>query len=239
MGAKKRQNKIWEYREMLLAWKRAKVMTWAGYILGFPPTAPKSIARDIETIKRELPIDILEFFFLTPLPGSEDHKTLHLKGAWMEADMNNYDLEHVCADHAIMPADIWRGIYRDAWKRYYSDAMLETVLRRAVASGISPRKITDAMTVFSGASRIERVHPLQFGSRAAQDQDAAPAWAPRSEPASGGSIPRRAWTFCQSRKVGRARVALSRDPAPRARRRGRRGLHGRGAEARDRGRPRA
>ena len=163
MGAKKRQNKIWEYREMLQAWRRAKVMTWAGYILGFPTDTPESIARDIETIKRELPIDILEFFFLTPLPGSEDHKTLHLKGAWMEADMNNYDLEHVCANHAIMSADTWRGVYRDAWKRYYSDAHVETVLRRAVASGISPRKITDAMTVFSGSSRIERVHPLQFG----------------------------------------------------------------------------
>jgi radical SAM superfamily enzyme YgiQ (UPF0313 family) len=163
MGAKKRQNKIWEYREMLLAWKRAHVMTWAGYILGFPTDTPESIARDIDTIKRELPIDILEFFFLTPLPGSEDHKTLHLKGAWMEGDMNNYDLEHVCANHAIMSADTWRGVYRDAWARYYSDAHVETVLRRAVASGISPRKITDAMTVFSGSSRIERVHPLQFG----------------------------------------------------------------------------
>jgi hypothetical protein len=148
---------------MLQAWRRAKVMTWAGYILGFPTDTPESIARDIETIKRELPIDILEFFFLTPLPGSEDHKTLHLKGAWMEADMNNYDLEHVCANHAIMSADTWRGVYRDAWARYYSDAHVETVLRRAVASGISPRKITDAMTVFSGSSRIERVHPLQFG----------------------------------------------------------------------------
>ena len=30
-GAKKRQNKIWEYRVMLQAWRRAKVMTWAGY----------------------------------------------------------------------------------------------------------------------------------------------------------------------------------------------------------------
>jgi hypothetical protein len=163
MGAKKRQNKIWEYRDMLLAWRRAKVMTWAGYILGFPTDTPESVARDIETIKRELPVDILEFFFLTPLPGSEDHKVLHHKGAWMEADMNAYDLEHVCADHAIMSADQWRGVYRDAWARYYSDAHVETVLRRAAASGINPRKIVDAMTVFSGSSRIERVHPLQFG----------------------------------------------------------------------------
>ncbi|MBV9289688.1 MAG: radical SAM protein, partial [Hyphomicrobiales bacterium] len=104
-----------------------------------------------------------EFFFLTPLPGSEDHKVLHLKGARMDPDMNNYDLEHVCADHPIMSAQEWRGVYRDAWARYYTDAHVETVLRRAVKSGISPKKIVDAMTVFSGSSRIERVHPLQFG----------------------------------------------------------------------------
>ena len=47
-------------------------------------------------IKRELPIDILEFFCLTPLPGSEDHKTLYNKGVAMDPDMNIYDLEHVC-----------------------------------------------------------------------------------------------------------------------------------------------
>ena len=77
--------------------------------------------------------------------------------------MNNYDLEHVCADHPLMSAETWRGVYRDAWARYYSDAHVETVLRRAVASGINPNKIVDAMTVFSGSSRIEGVHPLQFG----------------------------------------------------------------------------
>ena len=162
-GAKKRQNKIWEYRDMLQAWRSQGVMTWAGYILGFPTDTPESIARDIEIIKRELPVDILEFFFLTPLPGSEDHKILHTKGVPMDPDMNNYDLEHACTAHPLMSADAWRGVYRDAWARYYTDEHVETVLRRAVANGINPRKIADAMTIFSGASRIERVHPLQFG----------------------------------------------------------------------------
>ena len=69
LGAKKRQNKITEYREMLLAWKAARVVTYAGYILGFPNDTPASIAHDIDVIKRELPVDLLEFFYLTPLPG--------------------------------------------------------------------------------------------------------------------------------------------------------------------------
>ena len=76
VGAKKRQNKITEYRKMLLAWKDARVTTYAGYILGFPGDTVESIRHDIEIIKRELPVDMLEFFFLTPLPGSEDHQKL-------------------------------------------------------------------------------------------------------------------------------------------------------------------
>jgi radical SAM superfamily enzyme YgiQ (UPF0313 family) len=163
MGAKKRQNKIWEYREMLQAWHTAKVITWAGYILGFPNDTPETIARDIEIIKTDLPIDILEFFFLTPLPGSEDHKKLYTRGVLMDPDMNNYDLEHACTAHPIMSKTAWERVYRDAWKRYYTDEHVETVLRRGLASGLNLRKIIDPMTIFSGASRIEGVHPLQYG----------------------------------------------------------------------------
>ena len=102
LAAKKRQNKITEYRKMLLAWKRARVITYAGYILGFPNDTPESIREDIEIIKKELPLDILEFFCLTPLPGSEDHKVLWQKGVPMDPDMNKYDLEHVVTAHARM-----------------------------------------------------------------------------------------------------------------------------------------
>jgi len=55
---------------MLLAWKRAAILTYAGYILGFPNDTVESIMHDIDVIKRELPVDLLEFFYLTPLPCS-------------------------------------------------------------------------------------------------------------------------------------------------------------------------
>ncbi len=92
--AKKRQNKITEYRVMLQKWRSHGAITFAGYILGFPADTKESILRDIEIIKRELPLDILEFFFLTPLPGSEDHKKMLAKGVWMDPDINKYDLNH-------------------------------------------------------------------------------------------------------------------------------------------------
>ena len=163
LGTKKRQNKIWEYREMLQAWRRQKVMTYAGYILGFPTDTPASIAHDIEIIKEELPVDILEFFFLTPLPGSEDHKRLLTLGVAMDPDMNKYDLEHACTGHARMSKAEWEEAYRDAWARYYTDEHVETIMRRAVASGINRTKMLDSLVAFSGSAVIEGVHPLQFG----------------------------------------------------------------------------
>ena len=163
MGTKKRQNKIWEYREMLQAWKKAKVVTYAGYILGFPTDTPELIARDIEIIKAELPIDMLEFFYLTPLPGSEDHKKLHLSGVPMDPDMNNYDVEHACTAHPRMSKQEWEQAYSDAWTRYYSDEHVETLMRRAAATGVRLTKIYELSAIFSGSARIERVHPLQFG----------------------------------------------------------------------------
>ena len=102
IAAKKRQNKITEYREMLQKWRNHGAITCAGYIIGFPADTKESILRDIEIIKRELPLDILEFFFLTPLPGSEDHKVLWEKGIWMDPDLNKYDVSHPVSHHPKM-----------------------------------------------------------------------------------------------------------------------------------------
>ncbi|MGO7428891.1 radical SAM protein, partial [Rhizobium ruizarguesonis] len=81
------------YRKMLLAWKAQGIMTLAGYILGFPADTPESIRRDITIIQEELPLDVIEFFILTPLPGSEDHQVLWKKGIEMDADLNIYNVE--------------------------------------------------------------------------------------------------------------------------------------------------
>jgi radical SAM superfamily enzyme YgiQ (UPF0313 family) len=162
-GASKGQNRITEYRRMLQAWKRAKVLTYAGYILGFPADTPESIARDIGIIQRELPIDIMEFFMLTPLPGSKDHQEMYLRGERMEADTNKYDAEHATADHPRMSAAQWQDIYQRAWHLYYSPAHIETLIKRAVASGMRTRRMTSMIFYFYGSHAFERVHPLQGG----------------------------------------------------------------------------
>src|SRR5688572_20241547 len=163
LGAKKRQNKITEYRQMLLDWKKARVITYAGYILGFPHDTVESILHDIDVIKRELPVDLLEFFFLTPLPGSEDHLKLHRAGAPLDPDLNKYDLNHVCTTHSRMSQAEWERAYRLAWQRYYTAEHIKTVLRRVASAGANASNALFLITWFKGSIDYENIHPLESG----------------------------------------------------------------------------
>jgi len=162
-AAKKRQNKITEYRKMLLAWKVQGIMTLAGYILGFPADTPESIRRDIAIVQKELPLDVLEFFCLTPLPGSEDHQTLWTKGIAMDPDLNNYDTEHACTAHARMSPQEWEAIYSEAWSLYYTPEHMRTLMRRTAATGGPMISLIKLLFTFATTDRVENVHPLQSG----------------------------------------------------------------------------
>ena len=164
LAANKKQNKITEYRTMFQQWHERGVFTWRGYILGFPADTKESILRDIEIIKRELPVDILEFFFLTPLPGSEDHRKLHEAGAWMDPDLNKYDLHHRVSHHAKMSDAEWEETYKAAWDTYFTWEHMETVGRRhARLENGRPHKAIQYMNEFRMLYENEGVHTLEGG----------------------------------------------------------------------------
>ncbi len=163
VAAGKFQNRVGQYRAMLQAWRAQGVVTYAGYILGLPCDTPESIERDIRIIQQELPVDILEFMMLTPLPGSADHRALYQSGAWMEPDLNRYDLEHVTSRHPRMTAEQWQAIYDRAWHLYYTPEHVATLLRRAKADGVGVRHVAYAVLSYYASYRFEKVHPLQCG----------------------------------------------------------------------------
>jgi radical SAM superfamily enzyme YgiQ (UPF0313 family) len=164
LAANKRQNKITEYRHMLQQWHERGIFTLAGYILGFPADTKESILRDIEIIKRELPVDILEFFFLTPLPGSEDHKKMHEAGEWMDPDLNKYDLHHRVSHHSRMSDAEWEETYKAAWAAYFTWEHMETVTRRhARLEGGRPKKALQYLNEFRMLYENEGVHTLEGG----------------------------------------------------------------------------
>jgi radical SAM superfamily enzyme YgiQ (UPF0313 family) len=163
IAAKKRHNRFTEYRAMLQAWKNIGVITSCGYIIGFPNDTYERVMRDIEIIKSELPVDLMSFFCLIPLPGSEDHKVLATKGIPMDPDMNNYDAEHVTTVHPLMSYEEFLRTYQQAWEAFYTLDHVETIIRRAAACGIKARKVMKLALYFYGMQRIEGIHPLQGG----------------------------------------------------------------------------
>jgi radical SAM superfamily enzyme YgiQ (UPF0313 family) len=164
-SARKAQNNIAEYRRMLIAWKQARATTIAGYIIGFPGDTPASIRADIRTIQRELPVDLLEFSCLTPLPGSEDHRRMYLSKDYLDPDLNRFDIEHVTVKHPKMSQAEWQQAYRDAWATYYTPAHFETVLRRTVPVGQFAGGNLPLLTTwfYYYCFEMENVHPLQGG----------------------------------------------------------------------------
>jgi len=214
----KSQNRIGEYREMLLQWRSHGVTTYAGYILGFPADTPESIERDIKLIKKELPIDIMEFFTMTPLPGSADHKAMVEQGQWMDGDLNAYDVEHVTMKHPLMSAQQWRDAYERAWHDYYDPQHVETLMRRAKATNSGISRLLTALVVQYGGYRFERLHPFQCGVLRRKVRTARRPGFPKEHPLL--FYPRRAWEIVSTSlslglyylKLERMRRRIERDP---------------------------
>jgi len=221
LAVKKRQNQIAQYRTMLLAWKRVGVITFGGYILGFDDDTPESIRADIAFVQRELPIDILEFFILSPAPGSEDHKRAYEAGVWMDPDLNKGDTEHVVVEHPRMTKEEWQAIYHEAWHLYYSDEHVERLIRRAYACGIKPVGVVQQILSHWGMQRFEGIHPLQGGVFRRKIRTSRRPGMKREPMIT--FYPRRAWQIVSTYvpyliyalKLHRLRHRIQRDPAAR------------------------
>ena len=162
-AAKKKQNHISDYRELLLEWRKHRCITYCGYIIGFPNDTPELLVKRIQIIQRELPLDILEFSILTPLPGSEDHAKAVAKGVDIDPDLNKFDLEHVTTDHPRMSREEWQEAYRLAWRTYYTQDHIKTVIRRAVAGGPRPDTVAYLLTWFWASFHFYNIYPLETG----------------------------------------------------------------------------
>ena len=81
----------------------------------------------------------------------------------MDADLNNFDVEHVCTAHPRMSRQQWEAIYREAWSMYYTPKHMKTLLRRAVATGVPVNSLIKVLVNFATTVRLENVHPLQGG----------------------------------------------------------------------------
>ena len=157
----KYQNQLKEYQKMLQKWRDHGALTCAGYIIGFPGDTYDSIMRDVEYLKRELPLDLAEFFILTPLPGSKDHQANYLKKIPMAADTNLYDTNHPTTKHPRMTGEELMRAYRDAWESFYGKDHCRTLLLRR--KGPRKRLLFSSLIWFRSTVFLTDTHPLLGG----------------------------------------------------------------------------
>ncbi len=164
-SVKKRQNRIEDYREMLLAWKKHPVIITCGYIIGFSNDTKASILRDVEILKRELPIDLLTLNNLTPLPGSEDHKKLKQAGAWMDPDFNKYDLNYRVTHHPKMTDQEWDEVFMEAHRAFYTfDHMAKIFRRMCQLRNAMKLTMLKMLMCYRDGQLIDRVSYAEFGA---------------------------------------------------------------------------
>ena len=155
----------------------AKVMTWAGYILGFPTDTPESHRarhRDHQARIADRYPRILLSDAAAGVRGSQGPPSQGGAHGSGHEQLRSRACLRRPSHHVVR--DVAGGVYRDAWARYYSDAHVETVLReRAAASGdqsAQDRRCDDGLLrIVANRGRAS----LQFGYSPAQDPDAAPA----------------------------------------------------------------
>ncbi len=162
-SVQKDHNSVATYQEFFLAWKRKGVIVMAGYIIGFPGDTKESILKDLSTIKKELAVDLLYPFILTPLPGSEDHAALVRKGVCMDPDLSRYTTFHVTTPHPRMDAADLEAVYQEVFRSFYSDAHCVRILKRNAAIPVDLELLISFMVPARNAFTIEGVNPAEIG----------------------------------------------------------------------------
>jgi len=129
-AAGKSQNSVDQYRDMVQVWQSEAIIVHVGYIIGFPNDTPESIQTDVQFLRDHVGVDLVSFFMLTPLPGSQDHFEMVRRGEAIDPDLNKYDSFHETFLHPNMPQGKWFEATQAAYREFYTKDHCTTILGR-------------------------------------------------------------------------------------------------------------
>ncbi len=160
-----RKHVLDKYRRVVDNWHRVGVSVHAGYMLGFPFDGPDCGRIAAQTL-RKIGFDIVSFFIMTPLPGTEDQARYAKDGQIFDWDFNNLDSQHVTLKHEKLDRAAWYQAYRDAFSGFYSfGRLLHTIFTVAGGRGLEAeaRRATVRQFVYYFFSYRQGRHPMVGG----------------------------------------------------------------------------
>ncbi len=153
-----------KYRRAVTNWHNVGISVHSGCMIGFPhddPTVGKRTAQDLVDIG----VDIVSFFIVTPLPGTEDFDNALEAGTIHDWDFNSYETTVPTTHHPKMTPEQLQAAYWDAWKTFYSTSRLAKMLLTGGSSYLHAEARTTVMRQFIWCyySRLVRIHPMMGG----------------------------------------------------------------------------
>ena len=143
-----RKRVIDKYRRTVENWHKAGVAVHAGYMLGFPFDGEDCGRIAAQTLKK-IGFDIVSFFIMTPLPGTEDQIRYAKEGQIFDWDFNNLDSQHVTLRHDKLDTGSWMRAYEEAFKGFYTwPRALKTILTIASGRGLAAEARRGVMRQF-------------------------------------------------------------------------------------------
>ncbi|MDO8433047.1 MAG: radical SAM protein [Candidatus Binatus sp.] len=160
-----RAHVIDKYKRVVENWHKVGVSVHAGYMLGFPFDGPDCGRVAAATLKK-IGFDIVSFFIMTPLPGTEDQVRFTKEGSIIDWDFNQLDSQHVTLKHEKLDTESWLGAYRDAFLGFYSiPRLLHTIFTVCAGRNLdaeSRRAVLRQFTYYFFSYRQGR-HPMVGG----------------------------------------------------------------------------
>jgi radical SAM superfamily enzyme YgiQ (UPF0313 family) len=160
-----RRHVINKYKRTVDNWHSAGISVHAGYMLGFPFDGPDCGRVAAQTLKK-IGFDIVSFFIMTPLPGTEDQVRYTQNGEIIDWDFNQLDSQHVTLKHPKLDKQQWMQAYRDAYKGFYSiPRLLRTVFTVNGRRGLSREARSSSMSqwMYYFFSYRQGRHPMVGG----------------------------------------------------------------------------
>jgi radical SAM superfamily enzyme YgiQ (UPF0313 family) len=154
-----------KYRRVVDNWHKVGVSVHAGYMLGFPFDGPDCGRIAAATLKK-IGFDIVSFFIMTPLPGTEDQVRSAKEGLISDWDFNNLDSQHVTLKHELLDKASWMQAYREAFTHFYSlPRLLHNIFTVCAGRGLSAesRRSVLVQFVYYFFSYRQGRHPMVGG----------------------------------------------------------------------------
>jgi hypothetical protein len=161
LGARKAHNHPDRYKKIVDLCREYDIMSHFSSMLGFPEQNLQGVEDHVSGIINVDP-DVVSFYVLTPIPGTEQYADFKKAGLLSEPNLDRYDTTYPCWDHPnISKKDLYDSLFK-AYRRFYSPRHYVKYVRRHFEFNMGSVYYS-MYPIFNHFAAWQRRHPMTGG----------------------------------------------------------------------------